>query len=344
VSIRVGILGGGNISETHARAAGEIPGVEVAAFHGQNAVRTERLARRFGAVAYRELDDFTRHPGLDIVLIGSPSGLHLDHATAAARQGLHVLVEKPLEISTKRADALVEACEQAGVKLGVFFQDRTAPDLRWLRELISTGGLGSVLLASARVKWYRPPEYYAESRWRGTWALDGGGALMNQGIHTVDLLLWLIGDVDSVFARARTALHSIEVEDTVVATLEFTGGALATLEATTAAFPGLPRQVEITGANGTVVIQHDRIAGLHLRNPAPDAPPPHQANVNASASSPQVGDVRGHRRVIENLLAAIASGEPLLCSGREGLRSVAVVQAIYRSARTGEAVAVTRGG
>src|SRR5262249_35962989 len=160
---------------------------------------------------------------------------------------LHVLVEKPIDISSERADALISKCKEARVKLGVIFQDHFQPDIRRLKQLIGDGVLGKVLLADARVKWFRPPEYYSDSRWRGTWALDGGGALMNQGVHTVDLLLWLLGDVVCVQARTATLLQQIETEDTGLALLDFASGALGVLQATTAAYPGYPRRLEITG-------------------------------------------------------------------------------------------------
>jgi len=272
------------------------------------------------------------------VLIGSPSGLHAEQGIAAARQGLHVLVEKPLDVTVARANALIEECDRAGVKLGVFFQDRTAPDIVWLKRLLDAGGLGRVFLVSARVRWYRPPEYYAGSRWRGTSALDGGGALMNQAIHTADLLLWLLGDVERVFARTRTALHEIEVEDTVVSCLEFVGGAVGTLEASTAAYPGFPRRIEISGTGGTVVIEGDRIVSADLHASPPDSRPEHAGTQNPSASSPAVSDVSGHRRVLEDFLRAIESGGRPLCDGPEGRRSVELVRAIYRSGRTHETV------
>jgi UDP-N-acetyl-2-amino-2-deoxyglucuronate dehydrogenase len=343
MTFKIGILGGGGISETHAQAATEIPGVEVAAVHGGNPERCQALARRFGGAAYPDLEGFLRHPGLDAVLIGSPSGLHAEQAIAAARQGLHVLVEKPLDISVERVDAVIEACERAGVRLGVFFQGRAAPDLRWLRRLVASGGIGRVFLAAAQVKWYRPPEYYAASRWRGTWALDGGGALMNQGIHTVDLLLWLLGEVTRVSARTRTALHHIETEDTVVATLEFTGGAVATLEATTAAFPGFPRRLEVTGTAGTVTVEHDAVRSVQTLATPSEPPPGGGRDDNQNSSSAAVKDVRGHRAVIENFVAAVRSGADLLCDGRQGRRSVAVVEAIYRSAASGSEVTVQAG-
>src|SRR3984893_9441260 len=194
--MQIGIIGAGNISETHARAAREINGVEIAAVYGTNRDKASRMAQLYGAAVYENLDTFLEHRPLDMVMIGSPSGLHAEQGIAAARHGLHVLVEKPLDVNLDRADALIAECEQAAVKLGIFFQDRVAPGICKLKELIDAGSLGKLILVSARVKWYRPPEYYSSSLWRGTWALDGGGALINQGVHTLDLLLWLLGDVE----------------------------------------------------------------------------------------------------------------------------------------------------
>src|SRR5262249_25012586 len=185
---------------------------------------------------------------LDMVVVGTPSGLHGEHGAAAARRGVHVLVEKPIEITVARADALVDEAHRAGATLGVVFQDRFKPDVRALKAIVDSGALGSLSLVHAQVPWWRPPEYYRDSRWRGTWALDGGGALINQAIHTVDLLLWLCGPVTRVVGKAATRFHRIEVEDTAVAILEFASGALATLEATTCAYPGRPRRIEISGS------------------------------------------------------------------------------------------------
>ncbi|HEX6623858.1 MAG TPA: Gfo/Idh/MocA family oxidoreductase [Pyrinomonadaceae bacterium] len=341
--IHVGILGGGNISETHARAAGETAGARVAAVYGENRERAARLARDYGGTLYDSLDAFLAHEPLDVVLVGSPSGLHAEQGAAAARRGLHVLVEKPIDITPARADLLIEECARAGVKLGVFFQDRVAPGVVRLKELVEAGALGRPILASGRVKWYRPPEYYGGSRWRGTWALDGGGALMNQGVHTVDLLLWLLGDVERVYAKAATALHRIEVEDTLVATLEFRSGALGTLEAATSVYPGYRRRVELTGTEGTLVLEHDRIVVADLRNPPADLNATTEESGNASAASPVVSDVSGHRRILEDFLRAIADDTPPRCDGREGRRSVELVEAVYQSSRTGRPVDLKQG-
>jgi len=343
-SIRhLGILGAGNISDTHARAAASLPNVRVSAICGANQTRVAAMAERYGATPYLDVDAFVRHRPLDIVAIGSPSGLHGAQVAAAAGQGLHVLVEKPLEVTTARIDEMAAIVERAGIQLGVFFQDRSTPDFVALKRDLEAGALGRLTLADARVKWYRPPEYYSQSRWRGTWALDGGGALMNQGIHTADLLLWLLGDVRRVYAKAVTALHSIEVEDTVVAVLEFASGAVGTFEATTAAWPGYNRRVSLSGTSGTVVIEQDRVIRQDLRD-RPDAGSSESAAAGASAASPVVADASAHRRVLEDFLDALDTGRPPRVGLREGRRSIALAEAIYESSRRGQPVDLTAAG
>src|SRR5215831_2945684 len=244
MTIHVGIVGGGNISETHARAAKAIPGVEVAAVFGTNHQKVQRLAAECGSVAYSDFEKFLVHKPMDFVAIGSPSGMHAEQGIAAARRGLHVLTEKPLDITTPAADRLIAAAAEAKVKLGVFFQDRFKGDLIRVKKWLDLGVLGKPILADARVKWFRPPEYYGNSSWRGTLKMDGGGALINQAIHTLDLLLWFFGDVVRVQAQKKTAFHKIAAEDTLVGLLEFANGATGVFQATTAVYPGYPRRVE----------------------------------------------------------------------------------------------------
>ena len=346
-TLSIGLVGGGGITETHARAAAGVPGLRVAAVQGANARKVEAISARHGATAYTDFEAFLGHRPLDLVAIGSPSGLHGAQGMAAAAAGLHVLVEKPIDITTPGVDALIAAADRAGVRLGVFFQDRFKPDICRLKSAIEAGALGQPILADARVPWYRPPEYYATSRWRGTWALDGGGALMNQGIHTVDLLLWLLGDVARVHARTATLLHGIEVEDSGAAILEFASGALGVLGFTTAAYPGYARRVSVTGTLGTIAIEGDQVAawdlqpGRELAAPGADvvdaggAAPAADSSAPPAASSPLVSDVVPHRAVIEDFVQAIRDGRQPRCDGRDGRRSVAVVEAIYRSSKSG---------
>ena len=348
----VGILGGGGISDTHARAAAAVPDLRVVAVCGRNASRVAALAARHDALPFTDVEAFLRHRPMEIVAIGTPSGIHADDIETAAAHGLHVLCEKPLDVTTARIDRMLEAVERAGITLGVFFQDRSTPDLMDVKDALVSGRLGRPILADAQVKWYRPPEYYAQSPWRGTWALDGGGALMNQGVHTVDLLLWLLGDVRRVYARTLAALHAIDVEDTAVAVLEFANGAVATLEATTAAWPGYDRRVSITGTLGTVVIELARVVKWDVREPALEgaaggaaviAPtvPAAAAPAGAAASTHVVADASPHRRVFEDFVSALDAGRPPRVDGREGRRSVALIEAIYASSRSGQPVDVT---
>jgi UDP-N-acetyl-2-amino-2-deoxyglucuronate dehydrogenase len=340
MTIHLGLVGGGNISETHARAARAIPGVEIAAIFGENTKNVERLSKEYGAAPYSDFARFLAHVPMDLVAIGSPSGLHATQGREAVRHGLHVLTEKPIDISTVQADALIADAEKAGLKIGVFFQDRLKPDVLRLRQSLQGGQLGRVILADARVKWYRPPEYYKQSRWRGTLALDGGGALINQGIHTVDLLVYLLGDVAAVQAKMATAIHEVEAEDTLVALLEFSCGAMGTLAATTSAYPGYPRRLELSCTEGTVVLEHDRIVLADFRSPIPGLVSSEKGDLNASAASAVVSDVRGHKAILEDFIQAIKDDSDPVCDGHEGRRSLAVVEAIYQAARTGKRVPV----
>ena len=333
MTIHVGLMGGGNISETHARAARAIPGLEIAAIYGTNRDRVERFATIHGGTPYLDLDAFLNHKPMDFVAIGSPSGLHSVHGIAAARRGLHVLTEKPIEISTERADELIGAARESGVKLGVMFQDRFKPDIRRLKQWIDDGAIGKPLLIDARVKWYRSPGYYSESKWRGTLALDGGGALINQAVHTLDLLLWLFGDVVRVQARTATMMHAIQGEDTAIALLEFASGALGTVLATTAAFPGYPRRVEATGTQGTLILEHDRIIAADLRDVSGRVNVSLPSGDNENVASPVVSDFSGHQAIFEDFVGAIRDNGTPACDGLEGRRSIALVEEIYSVAQ-----------
>jgi predicted dehydrogenase len=333
--VKVGLLGGGNISDTHARAARAIPGVEIAAIYGANREKAARLAEAYGGVVYDDLDRFLDHKSLDIVAIGSPSGLHADQAIAAIRRGLHVLSEKPLDVTTPKVDSVIAAAERGGVKVGVFFQDRLKPDIAAMKTTIVSGQLGKPIFAAGHVRWYRPPEYYSASRWRGTRSLDGGGALMNQAIHTVDVLQWLFGPVAQVAARTATRLHPIQVEDTAAAVFEFDSGALGIIEATTSSYPGYARRVDVSGSEGTLILEGDRLVATDLRATGsasatiPAEPPPE------NAASATVSDSVPHQRIFEDFIRAIREDAVPVCDAREARPSVAIIEAIYRSAASG---------
>lgn len=332
---RIGILGGGNISESHLRAAMEIGDIQVSGVCGPNREKVGKLAEAAGVPAFSDERSFFDACPMDLVAIGSPSGLHASQGMEAASRGIHVLVEKPIDVTTRKADELIEACGAAGVKLGVFFQDRTSSGARDLKALVESEALGRPLLATAHVKWYREPEYYSGSRWRGTWSLDGGGAIMNQGIHTLDLLIWLLGKPRKVFGFTRTMLHDIETEDTAVAVIEFESGTLATYEAATSAYPGQPRRIYLTGSRGTASLVHDRLTGVSLLGDPAREEESASAGEPENTSSPKVSDVSGHRMVMEDFIASIRDDRPPMCDGKEARRSVELAGAIYESSRTG---------
>src|SRR5258708_2529114 len=315
MTIHVGLIGGGNISKTHARAATAIPGVSVAAVFGSNRAKVEALSKEHGAKPYTDFDEFLKHKPMAMVAIGSPSGLHAAQGIAAARRGLHVLTEKPIDVSSQRADELIRAAEASGVKLGVMFQDRCKPDIRRMKQWIDEGVLGKILLADARVKWYRPPEYYGDSKWRGTLALDGGGALINQAVHTVDLLLWMLGDVVEVQASTANMLHKIEAEDTALALLKFKSSASAVFQATTAAFPGYPRRLEVTGTEGTVILEQDRVIAVDLKHPPEGVAASRATEDIEDAASPVVTGSQGHQAVFEDFIRAIKENGTPMCDG-----------------------------
>lgn len=331
MTVSIGLIGGGNITDTHARAVRAVAGAEVAAIYGTNPEKIRRLSEEHGGAAYTDLDLFLAHRPMDMVVVGSPSGLHAAHGIAAVRKGMHVLVEKPIDIKTEQADALIAEADKAGVKLAVIFQDRLKPGIRRLKEFIDRGALGTPILADARVKWYRPPEYYAGSRWRGTWSLDGGAALINQGIHTVDVLLWLFGDVARVQAVRKTMLHKIEGEDTLAALLEFKNGALGVLQAATSIYPGFPRRIELTGSEGTMILEQDRLIEARLRDPEAASVFTETMDENPSSSSPIVSDHRAHQAVLEDFIRAIETGSRPACDGHEGRRSLALIESIYEN-------------
>lgn len=337
--LRFGIIGAGTIARTHAAALRASDRARLVAVAGGSGAAA--MAAAESATFHPRVDDLFADDAVDAVILCTPAGVRRDHAIGAAEHGKHVLAEKPIEVSVARGRAIVAACERHGVALGVVFQARFKPSVAAARAAIASGELGSPVLGSGAVKWHRPPSYYASAAWRGTRALDGGGALINQAIHTVDLLLWCFGDVARVRARVANRLHAgLEVEDTVVAQLEFASGALGVLEATTAAHPGSPRRLELHGTAGTVVLVDDEVHEWSLASGAPAPTRGLETGTGLAASSHVGSEHRWHQRQIEEFVDAVEQRRAPLVDGREGLRSLAVVEAVYRAARTGRAVRV----
>ena len=289
------------------------------------------LAAKYNATSYTDYAQFLAHPGLDIVNICSPSGLHLEHGRAAAEAGKHVLVEKPIEITLDRADALIAACEAAGVKLGVIFQSRFLPMVQQMHAAIAAGKLGRLILGDAYVKWYRAPEYYANS-WHGTKALDGGGALINQAIHTIDLLRWMMGPVQSAFAMKQALRYpQIESEDTLIGNLQFANGALGAVVATTSVKPGFKRRLEISGERGTIILDGDAISVWDIEGESSEQGA--AAQITDGSSNPAAISTEGHRLQIEDMLHSVLEDRQPIINGHEGRKSLEVVAALYAAAK-----------
>jgi len=342
---KFGIVGCGMISTFHARAIREI-GAELVACYDQVPMASERVAKEFGCKAYPDFNDFLADPNVQIVTIGTPSGAHLDPAVAAAKAGKHVIVEKPLEVTTARCDEIIDACNKAGVTLSTVFPSRFHRSSVALKKAIKGGRFGKPTLGDAIVKWYRTQEYYDKGAWRGTWKLDGGGALMNQAIHSVDLLLWLMGEVEEVAALTGLVAHkNIEVEDVAVAALRFKNGALGLLEATTAAYPGYLKRIEIHGNLGSAVIEEEDVVKWDFVESEEEDAAIRESMANrlsggGGAADPAAIGHQAHAKQFADVLDAIEKGRKPLIDGYEGRKSVEVICAVYESARAKAAVKI----
>lgn len=340
------VVGCGMIAGFHARAIAEIAGARLVGGYSSRFEAAEKFGAEHGCKGYRTLDELLGDPAVQVVNICTPSGAHLEPAVAAAKAGKHVVVEKPLEITLERCDAIIGACEAAGVNLITIFPSRFSGANAALKAAIDAGRFGRLTLGDTYVKWWRTQEYYDSGGWRGTWALDGGGAYMNQAIHNVDLLYWLMGDIAEVAAVTATLAHErIEVEDVGVAAVRFANGAVGTIEATTSAFPGLLKRTEIHGDQGSAIIEQDTIKLWQFAEEHSDDAELLRKFGEASATPGGAGDPKaishlGHRLQLEDLIRAIESGSPPLVDGRQGRKSVEIILAIYESNRSGRRVSL----
>jgi predicted dehydrogenase len=336
------------IARFHARALAEVPGARLVALVGRHSANAQKLNDELSLKCdiYTDLAPVLKRPDVHIVIITTPSGAHLEPAVAAAEAGKHVVVEKPLEITTERCDRIIAACEHHGVQLCTIFPSRFGDANRALKETVEAGRFGRLTLAETTCKWWRPQSYYDEGGWKGTRALDGGGALMNQAIHNVDLLLWMMGPATHVSAFTATLAHErIEVEDTAVACLRFANGALGVIQAATSVHPGLPKTIAIHGDRGTAVIEQDDVLRWEL---TPETAADRdirqrfaqKTGASGGASNPAAISHVGHARQLADFTAAIKQGRPPLVDGREGRKAVALIEAIYKANASGRVVEV----
>lgn len=333
------------IAGVHAQAINATAGARLVGVVSRAPEKGPAFAAKHGApVVTTTVEEMVARSDVDVVCITTPSGAHLDPALIAIRAGKHVVVEKPVETTPARADQLIQAAREAGVKLAPIFQNRFSAGARTVKAALDAGRFGRLVSAGCYVKWFRTEEYYRGSPWKGTLALDGGGAVMNQAIHGVDLLQWFAGLPEEVAAFATRRVHTgIEAEDTAVAVLRFPGGALGTIEATTAAWPGWSLRIELCGELGSARLEDGVITAWKFREELPEDAAIREAGssgLGSGASNPAGISIEGHRRQIEDLVGAVRQGRPLTIEGPEARKAVALICALYQSGETGRPVRV----
>lgn len=336
-----GIIGGGMIANFHAQAIQAMRGGQLGGIYARKAEKAKALAAKYHCKAYAELKDLLSDSSIDIVTIATPSGAHLEPTLAAAKAGKHIVCEKPLEVTPTRIELMIATCAKNKVVLAGIFNRRFNPAVEAFKKAVDTGRFGTLTLCDAYIKWYRTQEYYDSGAWRGTWKLDGGGALMNQSIHTIDQLIYLSGPIKRLSASTTCLIHEgIEVEDTAVAILEFESGARGVIQGATSCWSssGHPAEVHICGSEGSVFMSDASFRVWDFKNPLPEDDfiknnLMEGAAQGLGANDPSAINFDGHLRNFEDVVEAIETGRPPLVTGEEGLKAIKVIDAIYQSAR-----------
>lgn len=340
------IIGCGVIAPYHAEAIKGVEGARLVAVSDVVEANARAMAERFDAEAYTDYREVLARDDIHAVSLCVPSGLRAEIAQACAAAGKHILSEKPLEVTTSRIDTVIKAADDAGVSLGCIFQSRFGPGSQYVRKAIDSGRFGRLVLGDAYIKWYRSQEYYSSGSWRGTRSIDGGGCLMNQGVHQIDLLLWFFGKVKSVTAQTALLAHQdIEVEDLACALLEFENGAMGVIEGSTAIWPGHPARVEVHGAEGSAILEDGELTFCKFKKERPEDAElqekiaSRKSSGGAGAADPTSNlSSEGHRRQIQDFVEALRDKRPPLVDGREARRAIELIEAIYKSAETGRRV------
>ncbi len=338
-TLRFGIIGCGRVAPRHAESLEQLEHAELMAVADKRESRAQNFQNKYNVQPYTDYHEMISRADLDVITICTPSGLHAQMALDVIKAGKHVIVEKPIALSTADADTMIKAAEDAGVKLCVILQNRFNPPMQDIYKVVKSGKIGKLLLGNATVRWYRPQSYY-EDDWHGTWAMDGG-ALMNQSIHHIDALQWLMGEVDTVYAMTGTLAHDMEAEDVGVAVLRFKNGALGGIEGSTVTYPqNLEGSVAIFGERGSL-----KVGGTALNRKVIwkiDGTLENEKEiVTGDLVDPPSVYGYSHKKVIADMIDAIRNDRQPATHGAEGRKSLAVVEAIYRSAREGKQIPVT---
>lgn len=326
----IAIIGNGMVAHVHAAALRELETAEVYGVWGRNQTSATEFAVKYGITVYPTYEAVLEDPRVEAVINCLPPGYHADFGIRAAAAGKHLLVEKPIDISLEKAAQLVKAYRDRELVLAVVFQNRFTPAAQKIKKALESGLLGKIIQCDAYVKWYRSPEYYKANAWRGTQSIEGGGALINQAIHTIDLLQWFMGPVKSIFGHVRTAIHSIETEDLGVAVLEWQNGAVGVIEGSTALWPGVKEKIEIHGEKGFITLEGGNITAWKVHDCEEADYIDLAKAVYGATNSPAISHVN-HKAQIADFIAAIRENRDPLVTGAEGIKSLAIVLGIYAS-------------
>lgn len=325
----------GFIGMFHCDAMQSVPEAHlVAVADSVKAPNLKKAEEKFNVMAYEKPGDLIDRKDIDAITIGAPSGLHMDITVRAAKSKKHVLTEKPIEVTLERADKMIQACRENKVKLGVISQRRWDPGMRELKQAVEEGNLGELIMGDAYIKWFRTQEYYDSGGWRGTWKLDGGGCLMNQSIHTVDCLQWVMGPVTEVYAQTALKAHKrIEVEDIAQALLKYKNGALGTIVSSTACYPGFDERIEISGTQGTMELFKNKIRTREIMGEKITGQQ-EVADRGSGAADAQAISNEGHVAQIKDFCQAIIKNRKPFITGEEGRKPLEIILAVYESAKT----------
>ena len=339
----IGIVGCGTIADVHAETIQRLAKAQLVSVYSRNLSNARRVGQKFNVTWRDNWEEFINDDQIDIVSICTPSGTHLDYGKLVAEAGKHVVVEKPIEVTLERGKQLIDVCSDNHVKLAVIFQNRFQPEVQQMKRRIDAGELGDIFLGDAYIKWFRTQEYYDSAQWRGTYALDGGGVLINQAIHTIDLLLWIMGEVETIYAEIGTFTHErIEGEDTAVAVLRFQNGALGVIEGSTSIRPANARRLEIHGKNGTAILTGDALSFFGEGSSQSKSITNQKSPEKSGASSPlQDFSIAPHEKQFEAIVDALDQDKIPPVSGKESLVSLVIILAIYESAKKGHPVTLT---
>lgn len=336
ISYKIGIVGAGAAAGLHAKALQGVKKASLESVYNRSPAHGKEFAQEWGIDHFQDYQKFLSAKNLDYIVVCTPTGTHLEFALTAAEAGKNLVIEKPLETTVDRCDKIIDAAKENEIDLSVIFQNRFKKPTQKIKEVVENDKLGKLVLGLAEINWYRSGDYYKDN-WKGTKKYDGGGALINQGIHTIDLLQWTMGEVVAVNGKVKTLTHEIEGEDVGVASLEFDNGALGVITGSTSIYPGLQEELGVYGSGGSLELKGSEIVTWKTRDgeePSKEV----KKGGESGASDPMDIDTQNHRNQWEKILKAKEQGEKPPVNGKEARKSVEIINSIYKSSRTGNRV------